>query len=152
MNGTPDPRVLDIYKLAVEMSDRVSARRLNANAFFVTVQGAIVAALGFMTGGNTQPPKTPPLALCLVGVLSAGIWFLLLLRYRDLNTAKFVVIHQIEADHLPLAIFTDEWDHLKNSSSRPGKKRYSELGQVERLAPLMFAAINIALALYVVLT
>ena len=144
----PDAQILDIYKLAVEMSDRVSARRLNANAFFVTVQGAIVAALGFLTS-KAAPSTLPLVALCAVGVLSAGIWFLLLLRYRDLNTAKFVVIHKIEED-LPLKVFTDEWEHLKGSANNPTRKRYSELGDVERLAPLVFALINLCLGVYVV--
>lgn len=36
---------LDLYKLAVEMADRVSARRGTANAFFVTVNTALLAFL-----------------------------------------------------------------------------------------------------------
>lgn len=137
--------------MAVEMSDRVSARRLNANAFFVSVQGAIVTALGFLTGGSTTSPDFPLAALCLVGVFSALIWWLLLLRYRDLNTSKFVVIHKIE-ESLPLRVFTDEWTHLKGSSTNPTRKRYAELGSVERLAPLVFVAINLCLGIYVVTT
>ena len=46
MNDQPasvDPQVLDIYKLAVEMADRVSSRRATANAFFLTVNTGLVA-------------------------------------------------------------------------------------------------------------
>ncbi len=34
---------LELYKLAVEMADRVSARRATANAFFLTVNTALLA-------------------------------------------------------------------------------------------------------------
>ena len=34
---------LELYKLAVEMADRVSARRAAANAFFLTVNTALLA-------------------------------------------------------------------------------------------------------------
>jgi hypothetical protein len=37
---------MELYKLAVEMADRVSARRGTANAFFVTVNTALLAFLG----------------------------------------------------------------------------------------------------------
>ncbi|GHI47573.1 RipA family octameric membrane protein [Streptomyces albidoflavus] len=41
------PEVLELYKLAVEMADRVSARRGTANAFFLSVQTALVTLISF---------------------------------------------------------------------------------------------------------
>jgi hypothetical protein len=40
---------LELYKLAVEMADRVSARRATANAFFLTVNTALLA---FVSSGS----------------------------------------------------------------------------------------------------
>ena len=37
---------LELYKLAVEMADRVSARRALANTFFLTVNTGLAALLG----------------------------------------------------------------------------------------------------------
>jgi hypothetical protein len=41
-----DPVVLELYQLAVEMADRVSARRGLANTFFLTVNTGLAALLG----------------------------------------------------------------------------------------------------------
>lgn len=38
--------VLEQYKLAVEMADRVSARRGNANLFYLSVQTTLLTAAG----------------------------------------------------------------------------------------------------------
>jgi hypothetical protein len=37
---------LELYKLAVEMADRVSARRSTANAFFLTINTALLTFIG----------------------------------------------------------------------------------------------------------
>lgn len=142
------PGLLELYKLAVEMADRVSARRAGANVFFLSVQSAVVAALAFLSG-QTTPPKTGILfALCGVGVLGSGVWFLLLRSYRDLNTAKFDVICNLESQ-LPVQLFTDEWQSLKKDPVHGWRGRYAELGTVERLAPALFAALNVILAIYI---
>src|SRR4051812_38656787 len=39
---------LELYKLAVEMADRTSARRTAANSFFVTLDSAFLAAIGLV--------------------------------------------------------------------------------------------------------
>jgi hypothetical protein len=133
------------------MADRVSARRGTANAFFVSVQAAIVAALGFLSGRKPEAPTFVLAALCGVGVLSTIVWYLLLRSYRDLNTAKFNVIINIEK-RLPVKVFTDEWETLKKDPVAPWRKRYAELGSIERIAPILFGGINIAVAVYLVTT
>jgi hypothetical protein len=42
--------LLEIYKLSVEMADRVSARRAIASSFFLIVQSGLVAFLAFVHG------------------------------------------------------------------------------------------------------
>lgn len=137
----PDPWVLDIYKLAVEMADRVSARRAVANAFFLTINTTLVAAVGLST---TQPDSMVRFAaVCLAGVAVSVCWWLLLRVYRRLNTAKFTVINQIEAEHLPVKPYTDEWaelmpgDEVVTRRTRLGKA-FRELGGVERVVPIVF--------------
>ena len=39
--------VLEVYKPAVEMADRVSARRGTTNSFFLSAQTALVTVAGF---------------------------------------------------------------------------------------------------------
>lgn len=145
---TPDPRVIDLYKLAVEMADRVSARRAGANSFFVSIQSAVVAALGFMLARELKPPAFLLVALCGVGMAGALIWYLVLRSYRDLNKAKFAVINEIEKE-LPVQIFTDEWKVLKEDPVPLWRKQYAELGSVERVAPMLFASIDACIAIYI---
>jgi putative small integral membrane protein len=145
--ASADPQILDIYKLAVEMADRVSSRRATANAFFLTVNTGLVAVAGLF------PSNSGPWALrvtCLAGAVLAFCWFLLLRNYRKLNEAKFEVITAIEREYLPVHPFGDEWIALGNSgepASRIKRQRvkYRQLGHIEKYVPLVYAALYVAL-------
>ena len=136
------PIELEVYKLAVEMADRVSARRGLANTFFLTLNTALAALLG---GAQLR------WYAAAAGIVLATAWWALLQSYRRLNRAKFSVIVAIE-QRLPLRIFSDEWEEL--SVTRPvgeGFPRrtlrrladYRELGAVERVVPVVFIAIYV---------
>jgi|SRR5262245_54468514 len=121
------PGYLDLYKLAVEMADRISARRGVANTFFLTVNTGLAALLG----GNELRWY-----VACAGIVLCVAWWALLKSYRDLNRAKFDVILAMEP-RLPAHLFGDEWNELKRS-------RYRELGQVERIVPALFALVYVA--------
>jgi hypothetical protein len=128
---------LDIYKLSVEMADRVSARRAVASSFFLTVQTGIVASLAFVEGQRWS--------IALGGIVASATWWLLLRSYRQLNSAKFQVIHEMEK-MLPAAPYTDEWKILDRKDT-PFRERYAALGLIEQTVPVVFLVINlIALA------
>lgn len=151
---SPDPRVLELYKLSVEMADRVSARRATANAFFLTVNTALVALIGL----NPQFGDSwlLPTSVCLAGCAVSFCWWLLLRNYRRLNEAKFAVINRIEEKHFPVQPFQEEW-HLQKDSQGDllerhkrkhlGKIRMAlrELGTVERFVPLVFGGLYVLL-------
>ena len=69
-----DPRILELYKIAVEMADRVSARRSTANTFFLTVQTAFVAVLGVATPSLQKAPWWTALAVTLAGIILSASW------------------------------------------------------------------------------
>lgn len=140
-------QVLDLYKLGVEMADRVSARRAAANTYFVSIQTAVMAAVSFLASREPRPDGFLIIATSLVGVFGAAVWFLLLRSYRDLNRAKFAVITSIE-EQLPVRLFVNEWDSLRRDPVKRWRGRYAELGSVERLAPALFAILHIAVAIY----
>lgn len=148
MSGA-ESQVLDLYRLAVEMADRVSARRATANTSFVGIQTAIAGALGFLAGQEAPPDKWLLASLSLVGLTACGVWYLLLRSYRDLNRAKFAVITEIEKD-LPVQLFGREWETLKTDPVKKWRGRYAELGSVERLAPAVFAVVNVINGIYMV--
>lgn len=144
----PDPRVMDIYKLSVEMADRMSSRRAIANAFFLTVNTTLVAVVGLRRPEDGS--ALLQVAVCIAGIAVAACWWFLLRNYRKLNEAKFVVINKIEADHLPLTPFLDEWAILSEGDGSKGKMAkvkagLRQLGNVERVVPIVFGLLYLML-------
>jgi hypothetical protein len=136
--------VLELYQLAVEMADRVSARRGLANTFFLTLNTGLAALLG---GSDLR------WYVAAAGIVFAAAWWWQLRSYRRLSSAKFEVINAIEP-RLPLQLFSEEWRYL-NRVKPPGRRRslrgvgawltgYHELGALERVVPLAFVAIYVA--------
>lgn len=133
----------ELYKLAVEMADRISARRGVANSFFLTANTGVVALLG---------TKDVRWYLAAAGIVFSVTWWALLKSYRDLNSAKFEIILAME-ERLPVRVYGDEWDRLQREPVRLSFRRdrlrswlaqYRELGRVERVVPWVFALIYLA--------
>ena len=133
----------ELYKLAVEMADRISARRGLANSFFLTANTGVVALLA------SQHLRW---YLAAAGIILSASWWALLKSYRDLNTAKFEVILAME-ERLPIRVYGDEWERLRRDPVRFALRRdamrawaaqYRELGRVERVVPWVFALIYLA--------
>lgn len=140
-----DAQLMDLYKLAVEMADRVSARRGVANSFFVALQSAILSSLGFLSGRDAD--RWVLVAVCVSGAVTSATWFVLLRSYRTLNRAKFTVITHLE-QRLAYQVFADEWVALQNDPIKRWRPRYAELGTVERVVPAVFLLVNGVLAVY----
>lgn len=143
-----DPRVMEAYKLAVEMADRISARRATANAFFLTVNTALVSVLGLRPPGGQSTWLA--VAVCGAGFVVAACWWFLLKNYRRLNEAKFVVINRIEEEYLPIMLFKDEWEVLGGDDPPCGragriKAGLKQLGGVERIVPIVFCLLYVVL-------
>jgi hypothetical protein len=139
--------VLDLYKLAVEMADRVSARRTTANNFFLALHGslaAVVALIGTQSSAGPQDGTSssivPMTVVGAAGILLCAAWWLGLRSYRDLNSAKFQVITKLE-ERLPAAVFSTEWKFLKRDEIPWWRGRYAEQGTVERVVPFIFMAL-----------
>ncbi|MEV1077290.1 hypothetical protein AB0I98_03400 [Streptomyces sp. NPDC050211] len=140
----PSPELLDLYKMAVEMSDRVSSRRATANAFFLSVQTAFLGAMGVTATDNARVPWWAALVLALAGISISLVWWIQLHSYRTLNRAKFDIINAVEP-RLPLQVFSKEWEILTRNSGGPRWTRYAELGATERKIPWVFAALHAGL-------
>ena len=128
--------ILEQYKLYVEMTDRISARRALANTFFVTLNSAILTLIGtlWQSGphvavGLLVLPLALLLALCLA-------WFWLVRSYRQLNSGKFAVIGALER-RLPASVYwSAEWRALGEGRD---KARYWPLTHLEQWVPCLFA-------------
>ncbi len=163
--------LLELYKTAVEMADRVSARRAGANSFFVTLNTALAAIVGIVSAARKPPPygnlpSFDAFGLCVTaaaGIVLAMVWWALLRYYRRLSRAKWDVINRLET-RLPASPFTDEWAELHpkeaaGGAQPAGKGRrgnlrlrvtHREATVVEQVVPFVFVVLYVILAIEVV--
>ena len=141
---------LEQYKLAVEMADRVSARRHSANAFFLSGITTLTVLNGFV-GGESRILAS---VICSSAVLLCTVWYFALSGYRALNSAKFSVIQEMEKV-LPFQMFAAEETHYKNrrangtkSQARTTMKRWRPLSRTEQYVPMLFGAAGIAVLVF----
>lgn len=137
--------LLEIYKLCVEMADRVSSRRGRANAFFVTLQTALSSITGlsmqYAFFGSSPLRLLPP----VLGVVVSIVWWLQLRSYRDLNASKFKVILELER-HLAFQAFASENVAMPADKIKGFRSKYSELGFTERVVPWVFTGLYFLVA------
>ncbi|HWU73892.1 MAG TPA: hypothetical protein VN137_10410, partial [Sphingomonas sp.] len=87
---------LEVYKLLVEMADRVSQRRQSANSFYLSINTLIIGGSAYF--GSKMTSAFATVLVSLAGILICGYWIMSIQSYRTLNQAKFSVINDIEAD------------------------------------------------------
>jgi hypothetical protein len=137
--------LFDQYKLAVEMADRVSARRMQANSFFLAVNTGLLTVFANLVKDKTLAGFTG--ALPIVALLAlCFVWWRIVQSYRQLNSGKFEVILAIE-QLLPLAPYVAEFDSL-GLGKQP--KLYLPLTQLENLVPGLFGLLYLLLIVVVV--
>lgn len=125
--------LLEQYKLYVEQASKISDRRTSANTFLLTVNASLVALYGLATSVVSHRAESWYFFLPLAGVVLCIAWWQLLRSYRDLNTVKFRVIHELE-QHLPAALFAHEWDQAEHGRGWS----YTPLSHVELAIPWTF--------------
>lgn len=127
--------LLDQYKLYVEMADRISTRRASANQYFLSVNSAILAFVGYLTSRDSVEYLW---MLALGGIALSVLWEALITSYRNLNTAKFAVIHKIEK-RLPISPYEAEWDAMDRGKN---PKLYRPISHIEQGVPFVFMALH----------
>jgi hypothetical protein len=139
--------LLEQYKLCVEMADRVSTRRSQANSFYISLLSATPALLTLVVDKQSfsQSRSTLFLFIAILGLTSCYVWHSNILSYKQLNSAKFHVINEIEA-FLPFPCFAREWEVL--IAEKLKRKEYKQLTTVEKFIPLIFAVPYFGLFLY----
>ena len=138
--------LIEEYKLYVQMTDNISARRAQANAFFISVLSALLLFLSLSGEGKLfdDIQNITFIAISLLSFLLCYIWHLNIQSYKQLNSAKFKVIHEIE-QYLPYPCFDKEWDFAGRGKD---KKKYRPLTQVENYVPLIMAIPFLVILIY----
>jgi hypothetical protein len=132
--------ILEQYKIYVEMADRISQRRSLANTFFLTLNTAVLTT--FSVFWQKNPPGSPWwLTIPLLALLAqCGAWYYLLRSYRQLNTAKYRVIGQIERRLPASPYWRAEWSELGEGKDW---RKYLPLTHMEQWIPITFAVIYV---------
>jgi hypothetical protein len=141
-----EEHLLEQYKLYVEMADRVSTRRAQTNRFYISLLSGLLALLSIV-GGREIFSDFHTIVFMVVAVLGLALCFLWKINihsYRQLNSGKFRVIHEMEK-HLPFPCFDKEWEILGEGEE---SKRYLQLTRVEQYVPFIISIPYIVLLVY----
>ncbi|WP_433471268.1 RipA family octameric membrane protein [Saccharomonospora azurea] len=131
--------ILEQYKIYTEMADRSSARRALANAFFLSLNTATLTAAGALWTSKLFASWLLLLPLFLL-LAQTGAWFWIVRSYRQLNTAKYIVVGMLE-ERLPASPYwRAEWKALGEGKN---KALYWPLTHLEQWLPIIFAGLYI---------
>ena len=132
--------LLEQYKIYIASAEKISDRRQKTNEFFLGLNTALVALLGFVVTKMSQVEVISILILSsIAGMMMCYLWYRIIRSYDGLNGGKFKVIHAIEA-RLPLALYDTEWEILGRGDE---KKIYWPFTKIERWIPWIFIAIYV---------
>ncbi len=132
------------YKLFIDSVEKTSDRRQQANNYFITINTALISFIGLSFQINLF--KSLPwlkILFAVLGIIICFIFYFLIRSYKQLNTGKFAVIHEIEK-HLPLALYRYEWQVLGEGKD---KSKYYPFSHVELLIPWIFGILYSALGI-----
>lgn len=138
--------LIEEYKLYVEMMDRTSSRRNDANKFYITILSSILGIFALLIENNVfvKFSNWTILIISVLGMILCILWSVNIQSYKQINSLKFLVIHELE-ELLPFPCYTKEWDILKE-----GKKQYRRLTTVENILPFIFVIPYFLLLIYLV--
>jgi len=131
--------LLEQYKLYVQMADRNSDRRVDANKFFISLLTGLIAVLSVITQlhGSALALNAVLLVFGVFGVLLCYVWYITIRSYKQLNSGKFHLIGEVES-RLPFPFYDEEWKRLGRGKD---KTKYIPITHVEQYVPILFAAI-----------
>ena len=123
----------ELYKFYVELTDKMSQRRGQANVFFLSVLSTFIGLTGFaypfLSNGGT---KSIVYLISVFGILLCFVWYLNINSYKQINKLRFTVIQEMEIS-LVFPCFSREWQLLKEK-----KMKYTRLSKIEKFVPLLF--------------
>jgi hypothetical protein len=126
--------LIEQYKKYLDMADKISDRRSAANTFFLTVNTGLISAFGIVNLTGQKSSNMLLITGSFAAILLSYSWYRLIRAYRDLSTAKFKVVHEIE-NYLPIRPFDAEWEAVGRGQD---KRLYWPFTHIERFVPWIF--------------
>lgn len=138
--------LLEQYKIYLELTDRISARRNLASVFFSSLNTSFIAIIGFSFEKITliNPPYL--IIFPVMGFIGLNIiWYILIGYYKSLNSARFKVIDMMEKK-LVVTPHQEDWKILKGGKEL---RTHKSLSKIERIVPFVFIYLYIIVIIYV---
>jgi hypothetical protein len=140
--------LLDQYKMYVEMHDRISARRNQANSFFISLLSGILAIFSIASNqGKTAMHPIVGVVVGILGVILCLLWNFNIRAYRRLVERKIQVILEMEI-HLPFYCYTREGSLRRQDLA---DKTYFRPTSIEQLTSIIFSSVYLVLTIYCLL-
>ena len=135
--------LLEQYKIFLETSESLIARRQAVNSFYVSANTALITIMGGLIAvfGETGLRAILLILTSVVGIILSVSWIGILNSYGVLNGSKMKVISMIEHE-LPAALYDTEWTVM---SDKLNSKKYSSFTDSEKKAPKAFISLYILL-------
>lgn len=133
------------YISFVESSRDISNRRQASNTYFLTIHTLLISGLAIFVEyiDLVSPNRYLLLSTMVAGITFSIFWFRLIRSHKQLNKAKFEIIHKLEA-RLPVNCYSYEWDLLQ------ADKGYRQFSETEIKIPLLFIFLYLVMSLYVI--
>jgi hypothetical protein len=131
------------YKLYVDSADRISQRRSSTNSFLLTVNASLVTLYGLTTPLKPTGAAAWHRLVPIAGILVCVAWLSLVENYRNLNSVKFKVIHELE-NQLPASLYAHEWELLERGEGNV----YKPVTHIEQWIPFIFILLYVGLFVY----
>lgn len=134
---TNESSYLEIYRISVEMADRVSQRRQSANSFYLTLSTLIFGSSTYIK--TEESNSIYAISISVSGILVSTLWHSSIQSYKSLNAAKFKVIHDLESN-LPYQYYKKEWRLLDPDQDGV---RHKQFHVTESAVPKIFFALHV---------
>ena len=134
-DGSITSDMLEQYKIYVQSAENVSSRRVSTSRYLLTLSAALMAIHGIQLSSLNHDYWI--LTVPVAGIAVSVLWYNLIQSHRDMNTIKFKIILELE-QHLPVALYTREWDMAK----REGGTFYKEATRIEQFLPILFGCLH----------
>lgn len=141
--------LLEQYKIFLETSESLIARRQTVNSFYVSANTALITIMGGLIAVFSETGLRAILLILtsVVGIILSVSWIGILNSYGVLNGSKMKVISMIEHE-LPAALYDTEWSVM---SDKLNSKKYSSFTDSEKKAPKAFVSLYLLLIAVAVL-
>jgi hypothetical protein len=132
-DGDPTGVALEQYRLILETTESLQARRQTLHTFFMSINSLFLAAIGLLAKESLDNSAVAMgvIVLGVAGGLLSESWRRQLLAYGNVSSSKWKVINEFEGA-LPSRPFCAEWKVLQE------KPKYRSFTQNEGAVPVAF--------------